>query len=138
MGRKISELGKLGKMTPAEWRSVEGVVLVVVVARRLRGQLKGLLHGNVDDGEQAIDWERNATPQHGDGFCTEEREEWDVGMVTQRSIWKAVTLRTSCLSRLSSMRERAQDGERPETATSMFLVANPTWMGDWGGRLGCQ
>ena len=40
VGREISELGK---MTPGEWQSVEGVVLVVVVARRLRGATRGLI-----------------------------------------------------------------------------------------------
>jgi hypothetical protein len=48
---EISE-PQLGKMTPAEWRDgVEGVVVVDVVARRLRVQPRGLLHSNNDDGE---------------------------------------------------------------------------------------
>jgi len=64
VGRKISELGK---MTPAEWQSVEGVVLVVVVARRLRGQLRGLLHGNSDDGERSVG-SNNTAPQEGEAF----------------------------------------------------------------------
>ncbi|KAE9379760.1 hypothetical protein N431DRAFT_460990 [Stipitochalara longipes BDJ] len=45
----------------------EGVVLVGVVARRLRGHQRGLLHGNSDDGERSVGGS-NATQQHNEVF----------------------------------------------------------------------
>ncbi len=121
------EISELGKMTPAEWQSVEGVVLVVVVARRLRGQLRGLLHGNGDDGERSVGSSNNTTPQEGEAFCTKEQGNGEVGIVGRRSIWKAATLSHFLDVPLV---DAGAGGRWQETATSMFLAANPTWMGD--------
>lgn len=72
-------------MTPAEWRCGEmGVVLVDVVARRLRGQPRGLLHGNGDDGERVC-WGATSnagTQEQRCVFVQEDKKEC-------RSIWKA-------------------------------------------------
>jgi hypothetical protein len=59
-------------MTPAEWRAEEGVVVVDVVARRLRGNQRALLHGNDDVGEWSVGGA--ATQERGgcSWLCTEE------------------------------------------------------------------
>jgi hypothetical protein len=57
-------------MTPAEWQAGEGVVVVDIVARRLRGHPRGLLHGNgEDDGEQIVG---GSNAEAGRCFCTKE------------------------------------------------------------------
>jgi len=51
-------------MTPAEWQPAEGVVVVDVAARRLRGHPKGLLHGNGADSRCLVGSSSGAT-RHG-------------------------------------------------------------------------
>jgi hypothetical protein len=78
-------------MTPAEWQPAEGVVVVDVVARRLRGHPRGLLHGNSDDGERSVgsSGSSGATRR-----CFVQRNGMWNGWKYRRSIWKAATLRT--------------------------------------------
>jgi hypothetical protein len=51
-------------MTPAEWQPAEGVVVVDVAARRLRGHPKGLLHGKGADSRCSVESSSGAT-RHG-------------------------------------------------------------------------
>jgi hypothetical protein len=52
-------------MTPAEWQPAEGVVVVDVAARRLRGHPKGLLHGKGAESRCSVESSSGAT---GHGF----------------------------------------------------------------------
>lgn len=52
-------------MTPAEWQPAEGVVVVDVAARRLRGHPRALLHGNGDESESSVGTSSSGATRHG-------------------------------------------------------------------------
>jgi hypothetical protein len=61
------EISELGKLTPAEWRAGEGVVVMDIVARRLRGHPRALLHGNGEVGERSAGRLVGCGPQRRNG-----------------------------------------------------------------------
>jgi hypothetical protein len=131
-------------MTPAEWRAEEGVVVVDVVARRLRGNQGALLHGNDDVGEWSVGGGRNA----GTGrlqlalyrgmevaapgeFLKAARTKRRTRRLTLRLCSKVLSRKGDCGS--------GNDGERwtaEDVQCSWLQMPLQPWMG--GGRLGVQ
>jgi hypothetical protein len=132
VGRLVSwGTGELGKMTPAEWRVGEGVAVVDVVARRLRGHPRGLLHGNGDDGEQIVGGSNAETRRR---FCTKE---WMYRQQVFEGSAGFVDLDFIAQSEVDCW--MAIDGDR-QRRCPWRQMRNPSVDGglDWGGRLVAQ